>query len=302
MRRPEDLPPELRSRAFTVAEAIRLGVPVARLVARDLRRPFRGGRVPAGADGEENAIVRRARALAPLLLPGQYFSHTTAAVLLGLRMPHRFDEEVLHATSTSGRRASRRSGVVGHRSACSPVRVRQRPVSDPVETWLHCAELLATRDLIVMGDGLVARSRPVVTVDGLARAIEEHVRLSGAARLRAALASVRPRTDSAMETLLRLAVVEAGLPEPVVNLPIRDPAGRVFAYADLAWEAERVILEYDGDHHRTDRDQYSTDIDRVGRLQQLGWLVIRVDALLFRDLPTLLHRLTTALNRRHGFR
>jgi len=244
MRRPVELPPVLRGRAFTVAAARELGVPGRRLAAQDLSRPFKGVRAPGGLDEEENAIVRGARALAPLLLPGQYFSHTTAAVLLGLRMPRRFDEDVLHVTSTGGRRAPRRRGIVGHRSICRPPDGRP-PVSGPVETWLHCGELLGVRDLVVMGDGLLARRRPVATADGLARALDEHGQLPGAVRLREALAQVRPRTDSAMETLLRLTVVGAGLPEPTVNLPIRDETGRVFAYADLAWESERVILEYD---------------------------------------------------------
>jgi len=303
VRPPRDLPPELRDRPFSVAAARELGVPVARLAARDLARPYKGVRVPVGGDATAHAIVRRARALTPLLLPGQYFSHTTAAALLGMRLPRRFDEDVLHVTSTSGRRAPRRTGVAGHRSTCPPIQNRGLPVSGPVETWLHCAELLTGRDLVVMGDGLVARCRPVATVDDLALAIDEHVRLGGVTRLRDALARIRPRTDSAMETLLRLAVVGARLPEPAVNLPIRDASGHVCAYADLAWEAERVILEYDGDHHRSDRAQFSSDIERVGRLQQLGWLVIRVDAALFHNLPALISRLTAALTtRRQGLR
>lgn len=297
MRRPVSLPPELHGRAFAVSEAIELGVTSTRLEAQDLTRPFKGGRVSLGVNHveEENAIVRRVRALAPLLLPGQFFSHTTAAAVLELRMPSRFAEEVLHVTSTGGRRAPRRTGVTGHRSECPSIIARGFPVSGPVETWLHCAELLSTSDLVIIGDGLVARRRPLATTEDLVRAIDAHTRLPGVVSLRAALARVRPRTDSAMETVLRLALVDAGLPEPVVNLPIYDELGRAFAYADLAWEAERVIIEYDGDHHRTDRTQYSTDIDRVGRLQQLGWLVIRVDAALLRDRRTLLTRVGAAL-------
>ena len=47
----------------------------------------------------------------------------------------------------------------------------------------------------------------------------------------------------------------------------------------------------------------SSDIERVGRLQQLGWLVIRVDAALFHNLPALISRVTAALTtRRQGLR
>ena len=200
------LPPELRGRAFAVREAITLGMTTGQLESKRLVRPFKGGRVPESVIDEENAILRRARAFAPLLLPGQYFSHTTAAVLLGLRLPSGFEEDVLHVTSTAGRRAPRRVGVAGHRSHCPPIAARRIPTSSPIETWLHCADVLSPTDLVIMGDGLVARQRPLATTEDLVRSIGAHVRLPGVVDLRAALARVRPRTDSAMETLLRLAI------------------------------------------------------------------------------------------------
>jgi very-short-patch-repair endonuclease len=35
-------------------------------------------------------------------------------------------------------------------------------------------------------------------------------------------------------------------------------------------------VEYEGDHHRTDRRQFNRDIARVDALTQLGWIVVRV--------------------------
>jgi very-short-patch-repair endonuclease len=39
-----------------------------------------------------------------------------------------------------------------------------------------------------------------------------------------------------------------------------------------------VAVEYDGDHHRTDRRQYVKDIRRLEMLDRMGWIVVRVVA------------------------
>ena len=88
---------------------------------------------------------------------------------------------------------------------------------------------------------------------------------------------MRPNTDSAPETVLRLLLVRARLPEPMVNVPIRNREGKVTAHADLAFPNFRIVLEYDGDQHRTDADQYYIDIDRLQRITREGWQVIRVN-------------------------
>ncbi|OBJ79490.1 hypothetical protein A9W96_03930 [Mycobacterium sp. 1245852.3] len=46
----------------------------------------------------------------------------------------------------------------------------------------------------------------------------------------------------------------------------------------MGWEEYRVAAEYDGDHHRTNRKQYARDQSRLRRLDDLGWIVIRVIA------------------------
>jgi very-short-patch-repair endonuclease len=87
---------------------------------------------------------------------------------------------------------------------------------------------------------------------------------------------VRIDTDSAMETVLRLALVDGGLPEPVVNRPIQVGSG-VELHGDLVYVEKRVVVEYDGDHHRTEQRQYDLDVDRIWALEASGWRVIRVN-------------------------
>jgi very-short-patch-repair endonuclease len=73
---------------------------------------------------------------------------------------------------------------------------------------------------------------------------------------------------------LRLVLVDAGFPRPTAQIRVTD--GQLVAYLDLGWEDQLVALEYDGDHHRTDRRQYVKDIRRVEMLERLGWHVIKV--------------------------
>ena len=67
----------------------------------------------------------------------------------------------------------------------------------------------------------------------------------------------------------------AGLPMPECNLVIGDdqgPIGRV----DLVYMAYRLIIEYEGDQHRTDRFQWNRDIDRQEFFTRAHWTLIRV--------------------------
>lgn len=81
-----------------------------------------------------------------------------------------------------------------------------------------------------------------------------------------------------METILRLAIIRAGLPEPLVNYQILTGEGEVVAHGDLVYPQARVVIEYDGDHHRTDARQYHLDVDRLWKIQSLGWKVVRINS------------------------
>lgn len=80
-----------------------------------------------------------------------------------------------------------------------------------------------------------------------------------------------------METILRLAILRAGLPEPRVNYKIANRTGDVVAHGDLVFPAARVVVEYDGDQHRTDARQYYLDVDRLWRIHSLDWNVVRIN-------------------------
>ncbi|WP_168770821.1 hypothetical protein [Orlajensenia flava] len=278
MTTPRALPPGLRGRAFGVAEADAAGVSRERLRRADLRRLFHGSRAPSKG---ELTLLRRCLTYASRMPQPQVFSHATAAGIHQLRLPAHLQKHlVLHVSSVAPMRAPRVVGVVGHQLTPGAVRVVIHSglrVVDAIDTWCQLAAVLSVRELVVVGDGLVCRKEPVATMDLLRQRVHVWSRRRGYRRLELALALIRPGTDSATETELRLDLVEAGLPEPHVNVAIRAADGRFLALGDLVYPEYRVVTEYDGDHHRTADDQYFHDIDRHDDVMEAGWRSIRVN-------------------------
>lgn len=97
-------------------------------------------------------------------------------------------------------------------------------------------------------------------------------------RARVALSLVDPGAESPRETWLRLLLVEAGFPAPRTQIPVYDGYGALVAVLDMGWEDIKLAVEYEGDHHRTDRRQFNRDIRRADALAELGWIHVRITA------------------------
>jgi hypothetical protein len=147
----------------------------------------------------------------------------------------------------------------------------------------------------------------VAGIDALARAIEvkaadvellarRYPGRRGVARARQAIELFDAGAQSPKESWLRVVLIQAGLPRPQTQIPVRDEFGNPFAYLDMGWEGVKVAVEYDGEQHRSDRRQYAWDVRRLETLERLGWIVIRV---LAGDRPAeVLGRVRAALARR----
>ena len=293
MPRASALPPELPESGFTVSRAKELGIARSRLRAKDLTAPFHGVRVV----GNGMDVWSRASAYSARMQPTQFFSHSTAALLHGLRMPENFREFSLHVTSLSPLRAPRGSGVTGHRSGGGTIVIlRGLRVLDAVETWCQLSTEFGLDDLVAMGDGLVSRKHPATTIESLREAVDAY-KGRGSRTLRTAMELVRPGTDSARETALRLVVVRAGLPEPEPNGRILNEYGAVIAHGDLVFRKYRTILEYEGRQHAESDRQFSIDISRLDELMEDDWRVIRVDKYLLARRATLIAKVTGALRK-----
>ena len=274
---PAELPPEFRDEPFLVAEARRAGLTRARLGGRDLARPFRGLRVAGNAPASVRELCGAYVARMP---PTHVFSHLTAASLHGMPLPQwALADRRLHVTVPASNRPPQMRGIVGHQLRGLQMDVELLgglPVTSPIQTWFDLGSLLYRDDLVAAADFLCAGREPRYTPFELRAAATRLVGRRGCRRLREAASIARARVDSAKETEVRLLLVDAGLPEPVVNLELTDAAGRFVARVDLAWSDWRVCIEYEGDGHRTDRAQFRTDITRRERVEDLGWRMIRV--------------------------
>lgn len=105
--------------------------------------------------------------------------------------------------------------------------------------------------------------------------IARHQRCPGIACLRRALELAEPRTESVMETRLRLLLVLPGLPRPQVQVTLRDDGGHFLGRPDLYYPSHRLALEYDGAGHR---ERLVADNRRQNRLVDAGYRLLRFTA------------------------
>jgi very-short-patch-repair endonuclease len=262
------IPAHLRGTALRTSTGFTEGLSRKRLRADDVQHPFHG----VSSFACDLDLVRdRCRALVPVMEPGQTFSHTTALALHGAPLP--VPETVVHVSVKFPRTPPRRPGVRGHALVSNPgVRVDGLPVAPSVAAWGQSAAVLPREELVAVGDDLVARGR--ATTAELARTAAAWERRPGSARLQWAAARVRSGVRSRPESLLRLLLVRARLPEPEVAYPVV-VAGGVVLHPDLAYPAQRLALEYEGDIHRS-RSEWERDIERREWMAEAGWRTVRV--------------------------
>jgi hypothetical protein len=153
-------------------------------------------------------------------------------------------------------------------------------ISTRSRTWLDMARTLPLSDLVCMGDQLVrmprvdfeGRTQPYDTVEGLRSLVGRHPNLQGIVRAREALDRMRVGSDSAPESLLRLAMADAGLPEPDLQLALRT-GDALSPTADLGYRHRRVAIQYDGGHHLVDA-QAMSDRRRDKAFEAAGFTVL----------------------------
>ena len=164
-------------------------------------------------------------------------------------------------------------------------------VTTPERTAFDIGRRGAIRSAVVRLDALARATG--FKIDDVLAIVKSHPRSPGVRRLETALELVDPGAQSPRESYLRLLLIDAGLPRPQTQIPVLDTDGIPVAYLDLGWEDWMVAVEYDGDHHRTDRRQYVKDIRRTEMLERMGWIVVRIVA---EDRPaSIVHRVRAAI-------
>jgi Protein of unknown function (DUF559) len=120
----------------------------------------------------------------------------------------------------------------------------------------------------------------------------------GLRQARALLDLISGDVESPRESWLRLLVVEAGFPPPVVQFSVCDLDGRVIWRLDMAWPDLRIALEYDG--YEAHAGRAVQDEAREEDLRNRGWIVVRARAADLRNPGRVLDELTVAFRQRGG--
>lgn len=150
------------------------------------------------------------------------------------------------------------------------------PATTPARTALDLACHYPVGKAVAAIDSLARATRlTMADVDLLAKRCKGR---RGIRRARTALALVDAGAESPRETWLRLLLIRAGFPPPQTQIPVYDDYGQLVAVLDMGWENIKLAVEYDGDHHWTDRRQFNKDIRRAEALTDLGWIDVRVTA------------------------
>lgn len=192
---------------------------------------------------------------------------------------HGFDtEEVvdLHVLNPVGHQLRNSDGLVVHRrDGAQLTQVDGRLATTPEWTAVEVARGLR-------------RPRALATLDAALRSgtCDRRQLRTAAARQagRRGIANVRDLVplaaagaESPMESEARLAMIDGGLPPPVLQYEIVDRNWQTWR-VDFAWPERRVAVEYDGFDWHSDPDKFRRDRQKRAALQEIGWAVVSVVA------------------------
>ena len=297
MRNPSELPAELYGRVFTRARARSLGVQDSRLRARDVVRVGHGtyqhhplgqpAPTVRGPDRPGPDAWELLRALT-MRTPNLWVSHVTAAQAYGLSLPRRVVQDPgIHLTAVNHCiDAEADPRVVLHRVRELPRAFHHRRgirLSPPGRVFVELSRYLSPVEQVCLGDQMVRTPRrewegsgdPLITLPDLQKAVEIQRRRPGIVQARGAVEMVRVGADSVPETRLRLALLSGGLPEPELQIRLNpnDPDSPV---GDQGYRKQRIVLQYDGEHHFTP-EQQQRDQWRNAQFESAGWTVVIVN-------------------------
>lgn len=284
-------------RGFTVRDARANSVRARRLRSVDLVRPFHGTRARAPlADLERLQLLLR-------VLPERAFAcGITAAAVHQMPLAATSEAEAWRRPRIGvplETQRIRRPEVVGHRLLVEDgdvVEIDGIAVLSAARTWIELSVHLSLERLVAVTDAVIAGPGQAASLDELHKAHERFTGGRGSRLRRRALELCDEAAESPPESMVRVILVESGLPRPECNVEIRD-GSRFVARVDMLYRDAKLVIEYDGDYHR-DPDQWSRDQIRRANLEALGYRVTVVTRRDFDDPAALVARIRRLLLQR----
>jgi very-short-patch-repair endonuclease len=191
-------------------------------------------------------------------------------------------------------------GIVVHSGSLAADEICLRQSIDcttPARTAYDIGRRVPGDTAIIRIDALLNATR--CSVAEIERIADRYPGARGIRRLRTALDLADGGAESPKETELRLLLVRDGLPRPVTQIHVVKQ-GHKPRRIDMGWPHWKVGVEYDGEQHFSDPDDYADDIVRLEFLAAQGWIIVRVSSRQLRYVrDEVLRRVRNALELRH---
>lgn len=260
-------PSALTDGPFTTSTATAAGVTRNALRGPAWRQLFRGVWIAAQLPVDRSTWLAAARLVLPV---DAVLCLWSALDLLGfdLRAP---DDVVVHA-AFDHKPPRTRSGMQLRQLALHPTDALRRGgwlVTSPLRTAFDCARLLPFVEAVVVVDALAHAQ--VIGLEDLAAYAGDRPAVRSVRQVGKVLAAADRRSESPMETRLRLLLVAAGVHGLVPQWTVRTATGRFVARLDLAIPELKIAIEYDGAWHWKQR---RSDDRRRDAVRGLDWTVL----------------------------
>ncbi|HEX6348014.1 MAG TPA: DUF559 domain-containing protein [Candidatus Dormibacteraeota bacterium] len=138
---------------------------------------------------------------------------------------------------------------------------------------LDIGRTLPLLEAIVVTDAALHQKK--VDLANISAAVEASGGTWNVKRLRRLVELVDPRSESPMESRLRILLVSSGLPRPKAQVDLYDARGEPLGRTDLYYPSHRLAIEYDGGSHR---DSLVRDNRRQNAILAAGYKVRRFTA------------------------
>jgi very-short-patch-repair endonuclease len=265
------VPPALTRGPFTARTAEQYGVTPSSLRGRTWRRLLQGVWILATTTPDRSTWLAAARLVMPV-----------DAVVCGLSAVtehgpdvRRVDDVVVHVGFTRSV-PRRRAGLRLRELTLLPdevVRIGRWLVTSAARTAYDCARWLPLVEAVVVVDALLHAG--LTTPEEIAAVMARHRGERWISRVGRVLSLADGRSESPMESRLRLLLVRAGLGGLEPQFEVYDAGGVFVGRLDLAYVDARVAVEYDGAWHWQQRRE---DDRRRDALRALGWTIVVVSA------------------------
>lgn len=225
------------------------------------RRVLRGAYAPAWL---ADSVEVRLAALRLVLPVGAVPSHRTALWLLGVA---RLSEE-LDVTCPRGRHLVGRPGLRVHAAALPDSELCDHgglTVTSAARAVADVCRAESLTEAVVVGDAALRAG--ATTVEQVEAVLARAAGLRGVRRARAVVPHLEARSESPMESRLRMRLVLGGVPRPQAQWDVHTRDGHA-GRADF--HLDGVLLEYDGRLQRLDKAEFVAERRRQTVLAETG--------------------------------